>query len=175
MSQSNLCALIVDDEQTIQYALSRELEKSGYECVTASNGQDALTLASGREFDLVMLDVRMPGMSGLEVLKNLRAYHKGTCVIMLTAMVETSIAAEAINLGADDYLTKPWDSHDLRTRVVRALERRSMAVQGESESAENKTDPLQITRDLVSQQMAAFERQSLRSVHGKKFPEGGPR
>ena len=122
-----------------------------------------------------MLDVRMPGMSGLDVLKNLRADHPETCVVMLSAMVETSIAAETINLGADDYVTKPWESRDLRNRVVRAHKRRELALQGESESAENKTDPLQITRDLVSQQMAAFERQSLRSVHGKKFPEGGPR
>ena len=175
MSQTNLCALIVDDEQTIQYVLSRELEQLGYECVTASSGREALTLASGREFDLVMLDVRMPGMSGLEVLKNLRASHQGTCIIMLTAMVETSIAAEAINLGADDYLTKPWESHDLGMRVGRAHKRRSLALVGESESAENRADTLQITRELVSQQKAAFERQSLGSVHGKKFLEGGPR
>ena len=166
MSQTQKTALVVDDEKSIQYALSKELEGLGYECVTASSGREALETASRQEFDLLMLDVRMPGMSGLEVLRNFRTDHPETCVIMLSAMVETSIATAAMEFGADDYVTKPWDLDDLSMRLKRAQERRELARQGESESAENRVVSRDLTSDLVSQQIALFERQPSRSDGG---------
>ena len=172
MSQTQKTALIVDDEKSIQYALSEELEQLGYECVTASSGQEALERATRQEFDLMMLDVRMPGMSGLEVLKNFRAGHPGTCVVMLTAMVETSIATEAMELGADDYVTKPWDPDDVSIRLKRAHKRRALAMLRRSEPAENMVDSLEITKGLISQQIAAFERQTWRLDGGGKAPGG---
>ena len=135
MSKHERTALIVDDENSVHYALSKELELLGYECVSASSGQEALETAARREFDLMMLDIRMPGMSGLEVLKRFRADHPETCVVMLTAMVETSTATEAMKLGADDYLRKPWDANVLRLRLERAQNRREMARQAEGKPA----------------------------------------
>ena len=132
MSQTSKTALIVDDEESLRYALSRQLELMGYECLAVSSGPEALAAAARLDFDLVMLDVRMPGMSGLEVLKNLRADSQGPCIVMLTAMGETAISAAALNSGADDYIIKPCHPHELRMKVRKAQARREKARQAPS-------------------------------------------
>ncbi|MEE8373041.1 MAG: response regulator, partial [Dehalococcoidia bacterium] len=78
--------LVVDDEESIRSILSRKLETEGYFCVTASDGREAVEKASQHEFDLVLTDIKMPGMSGIEVLSHMVAEHPDTCVIMITAV-----------------------------------------------------------------------------------------
>ena len=155
-------ALIVDDEQTIQYALRMELEKMGMNCVNVSSGEEALEMTARREYDLIMLDVKMPRMSGLEVLRRIRPDHPETCLLMLSALVDVSIALEALQLGADDYITKPWDVADLASRLTRAKERRVLALRRGQAAAQN-LDTSNITGDLMSQQVNSFMREVMRS------------
>ena len=134
MSQTSKTALIVDDEETLRYALSRQLEQFGYECLAVSNGPEALAAAARLDFDLMMLDIRMPGMSGLQVLKDFRANHPQTCVIMLSAIGDSAISTDALKSGADDYIIKPCHPHELRMRLRWAIARRDRAWQVKSPS-----------------------------------------
>jgi len=105
------CLLIVDDSEFNRDALSRRLTRKGFLVDTASNGEDALERLPGGRYDLVLLDVEMPGMSGLEVLTRLRATYSQTelPVIMVTARTQSSDIVEAIGSGANDYVTMPID------------------------------------------------------------------
>lgn len=122
-------ALIVDDEQPVQYLLSKQLEQWGYVCAAVSSGQEALEKLGSRQFDLMLLDVRMPGMSGLEVLRQSRDDHPAMCVVMLSALMDVKVIAEAVALGADDYITKPCDQDDLAIRLRKAHEHRELVNQ----------------------------------------------
>jgi DNA-binding response OmpR family regulator len=97
--------------------------------VVAAEGNDALWKAFMQDFDLVIMDIKMPGMSGLEVLPKIITDHPDTCVIMLTAVSDVKTAVEAMKVGAFDYLTKPFNLDDLILRVERALERRRLVLE----------------------------------------------
>ena len=121
--------LIVDDEQPIQYMLSKLLEQWGFRCATASSGQEALALLGKRLFDLMLLDVRMPGISGLEVLKQSKRDFPSMPVVMLSAVIDLKVASDAIVLGAKDYVKKPCDPDDLKSRIQSVMERIELANQ----------------------------------------------
>ena len=118
--------LIVDDEAPIQYLLSKQLEQWGYVCAAVSSGQEALEKLASRQFDLMLLDVRMPGISGLEVLRQSRDDHPAMVVVMLSALMDVKVIAEAIAMGADDYIAKPCDPDDLNIRLRKAHEHREL-------------------------------------------------
>ncbi len=118
--------LLVDDEQPIQTLLSFPLQRDGYEVVQASDGREALTRFSEQAFDLVVLDVMMPRMDGLEVCRRLRA-RSSVPIIMLTAKSEEIDKVLGLELGADDYITKPFSMREFRSRVKAALRRSGMA------------------------------------------------
>jgi DNA-binding response OmpR family regulator len=124
--------LLVDDEQPIQTLLSFPLQRDGYEVVQASDGNEALARFSEQQFDLVVLDVMLPRMDGLEVCKRLRAKGSTVPIIMLTAKSEEIDKVLGLELGADDYITKPFSMREFRSRVKAALRRAGM-VQPESE------------------------------------------
>ena len=113
--------LVVDDEQSIREIIARKLRSQFYYCLTAADGQEALDKALLHDFDVVLLDIRMPGMSGMEVLPKLVARHPSTAVIMVTAVPEIERIGEAIALGAYDYVTKPLNLNDLCMRVAKAV------------------------------------------------------
>jgi DNA-binding response OmpR family regulator len=117
--------LLVDDEQSIQTLLSYPLRKEGYEVVQASDGREALTRFGEAAFDLVVLDVMMPRMDGLEVCRRLRA-RSDVPIIMLTAKSEEADKVAGLELGADDYITKPFSMREFRSRVKAALRRGAM-------------------------------------------------
>jgi DNA-binding response OmpR family regulator len=121
--------LIVDDEESIRNMVARDLELHGYVCETACDAKDALWKAFIKDFDLVLMDIKMPGISGLEVLPQMLTDHPDICIIMLTAVADTETAIEAMRLGAYDYITKPFDLDDLRLRVERALEKRRLMLE----------------------------------------------
>jgi len=121
--------LIVDDEDSIRDIICRKLQSEGYNCITASNGEDALWKAFMQDVDLVLMDVKMPGLSGMEVLPKIVTDHPDTCVIMITAVSDIQTAVEAMKLGAYDYLTKPFNLDDLVMRAERALERRRLVLE----------------------------------------------
>ncbi len=129
MDKSKGKVLIVDDEESIRSILSRKLEAEGYSCMTASDGQEAVDTASTQDFDLVLTDIKMPGMSGIEVLSWIVSEQPDTCVIMITALADAQTAVEAMKLGAYDYVTKPFDLDALGMRVEKALERRRLVLE----------------------------------------------
>ena len=118
--------LLVDDEQPIQTLLSFPLQKDGYEVVRANDGREALQRFGEGPFDLVVLDVMMPKMDGLEVCRRLRA-RSTVPIIMLTAKAEEIDKVLGLELGADDYITKPFSMREFRSRVKAALRRGGMS------------------------------------------------
>ena len=160
MSEAPKTALVVDDEDVVRHVLAMQLEALGYQCVTASGGREALRKMSDQDFALVMLDVRMPGMSGLDVLERVRRDDPGTCVVMLTAVVDATTAGAAMSLGADDYIIKPCDQDYLSVRLQRAHARRDVARRAETEplshgeEVREALDREAISEDLMEQQVA---------------------
>jgi DNA-binding response OmpR family regulator len=118
--------LLVDDEQSIQTLLSFPLRKDGYEVVQATDGREALARFSETAFDLVVLDVMLPRVDGLEVCRRMRA-RSSVPIIMLTAKAEEIDKVLGLELGADDYITKPFSMREFRSRVKAALRRAGMA------------------------------------------------
>jgi DNA-binding response OmpR family regulator len=119
--------LLVDDEQPIQTLLSFPLQRDGYEVVQATDGAEALARFDEQIFDLVVLDVMLPRMDGLEVCRRLRAKGETVPIIMLTAKSEEIDKVLGLELGADDYITKPFSMREFRSRVKAALRRSGMA------------------------------------------------
>jgi len=118
--------LVVDDEKKVASFLERGLREEGYSVDVAHDGDDGLLKALVHDYDLLILDVMMPGRSGLEVVRNLRAKEKRTPVLMLTARDGEQDVVLGLDAGADDYLTKPFGFDELLARV-RALLRRGGA------------------------------------------------
>ncbi|MBI3004549.1 MAG: sigma-54-dependent Fis family transcriptional regulator [Ignavibacteriales bacterium] len=124
--------LIVDDEESITYLLKTEFEElKEYEVDTALNGAEAINLIRSRLYDIVLLDVKMPRVSGMEVLKHVKEHSPSTQVIMLTNVVDVKIAIETIKLGAYDFVSKPYDVDQLFATVRRALEHRQLIIERE--------------------------------------------
>src|SRR5947199_9045184 len=126
MVEKSARILLVDDEQSNQTLLSYPLRKDGYEVVRATDGREALDRFAEQAFDLVVLDVMLPQLDGLEVCRRLRA-RSAVPIIMLTAKSEEIDKVLGLELGADDYITKPFSMREFRSRVKAALRRAGMA------------------------------------------------
>ncbi|WP_370938270.1 response regulator transcription factor [Amycolatopsis sp. cg13] len=116
--------LLADDDRAIRESLVRALELEGYRVSEVADGVEALAIARSEEFDVLIVDVMMPGVDGLGVCRVLRAGGDRTPVLMLTARVETADRVAGLDAGADDYLPKPFELDELLARL-RALLRRS--------------------------------------------------
>ena len=114
--------LVVDDEPAIRRALAANLKARGYDADLAATGEEALSLAAGRHPDLVVLDLGLPGMSGLEVIHGLRGWTEVPIVVLSARETEPDKVA-ALDAGADDYVTKPFGMDELFARVRAALRR----------------------------------------------------
>lgn len=115
--------LIVDDDPKLRDFLLQELETEGYICETASAGAQALTKTRTKQWDLILLDWTLPDFSGVEVCRRIRASQDFTPVLMLTARDDIKERVEALDAGADDYLTKPFSIEELLARVRARLRR----------------------------------------------------
>jgi DNA-binding response OmpR family regulator len=131
--------LLVDDEQPVQKLLSFPLEKEGYEVVHALDGQEALARFESERFDLVVLDIMLPKVDGLEVCRRLRA-KSSVPIIMLTAKAEEIDKVLGLEIGADDYITKPFSMREFRSRVRAALRRAEMGQQDGSDEPLDRGD-----------------------------------
>ena len=131
MSTPPATILIVDDEELNRDGLARRLQRHDYEVVVAKSGREAIELLGGRRFDLVLLDIMMPGMNGLEVLKFLRRVDSliDLPIIMVTAKGESEDMVEALELGANDYVTKPLDFPVVLARIRTQLALRRAVAQ----------------------------------------------
>jgi len=117
--------LVVDDEQNSREGLSKILTKEGYKVHIAEDGEKALQEAEDYKFDLIITDLRMPDMDGIEVLKKVREKNKSIGVVIVTAYGEVNSYLTAMNLGAFEYLNKPIHLEELRRVIKKALEETS--------------------------------------------------
>ncbi|WP_406944754.1 response regulator transcription factor [Halobacillus sp. SY10] len=123
MSKPNI--LVVEDETKIARVLELELEYEGYQVTKAHDGMEGLRLYREKEWDLLLLDVMLPGLSGTDLLKRIRSGDEETPVIMLTAKDEVSDKVTGLDLGANDYVTKPFEIEELLARIRAALRTKS--------------------------------------------------
>jgi two-component system response regulator PilR (NtrC family) len=154
--------LIVDDEQSMREMLSIMLRKEGYDVLAAANGEAALDVLQNEIFDLVITDVRMGQVGGIEVLRAVKDLSPETVVIMITAYASTETAVDAMKMGAYDYITKPFKNEEIRMVIQKALEKRllrkeNILLKREIESRagfENfigKSEPMQRVFSLIRQ------------------------
>lgn len=114
--------LVVDDEHLIRWSLEQNLKKQGYEVVTAGSGEDALRLVREEQPDLVLLDIQLPGISGVDVLEKIKDHDEDIIVIMVTANSGLENAVNTMRLGAYDYISKPFNLDELSIVIKKALE-----------------------------------------------------
>jgi len=138
--------LIVDDEKNIVDILSFNLKKEGFEIAAAYDGKAALELYAKKRPDLILLDVMLPLLDGFEVCKRIRQTDRKTPIIMLTAREEETDKVLGLDLGADDYITKPFSVRELQARV-KANIRRTDAVEQEQDDLGDKPEGLVIDKE----------------------------
>ncbi len=129
MTGEQVRVLVVDDEETVRDLLQRVMKEAGYDVVTAANGQEALDKVSQLNAGVVLLDIRMPGMSGMEVLQQITTNWPETCVVMISAVADTQTAVDAMKLGAYDYIIKPFNLDEVVRKVQEAIEKRKLQLQ----------------------------------------------
>ena len=136
--------LIVEDEARIARVISLELKHEGYAVEIASNGKDAINLALAEDWDLVLLDVMLPEMSGFEVLRRLRMQDEQTPVILLTARNSVFDKVNGLDHGANDYITKPFEMEELLARIRSAIRVATTAQGKKSANAMKVVDDLEV-------------------------------
>ncbi len=135
--------LLVDDEHAIQTLLSYPLRKDGYDVVQATDGRAALARFSEGTYDLVVLDLMLPKLDGLEVCRRIRA-RSTVPIIMLTARAEEIDKVVGLEIGADDYITKPFSMREFRSRVKAALRRAEMQPHDPAGGHDGRSGPLEV-------------------------------
>ncbi len=136
MAKSSISILAVDDEESFLELLTSLLQQEGYYVHTAPDGASAINILQTLPFDLVLLDVKMPRIDGVEVLKFIKDHYLDTQVIMLTGVHDVKIAVECMRLGAFHYVTKPYSADELLTVMDRALERKRLLIQNKALKSE---------------------------------------
>ncbi|MCF2489169.1 response regulator transcription factor [Dyadobacter sp. CY347] len=144
--------LVVEDEQKLAGFIHQGLQKAGYLVETSNNGSEALSMVASETFDLILLDLMLPGMTGIEMLKNMRAFNISCPVIILSALSGTPQIVEALDLGAVDYIKKPFEWEELLARI-RILQRKIFA----SESTKIRINNLSV--DLMARQVMRSDTQ----------------
>ena len=132
--------LVVDDEPRLRQVLVHLMRNDGFTCLEAGNGEEALAQLERQPVELMMSDLRMPRMDGLELLGQTRARWPDTAVAMITAVADVEVAVSCLAMGAIDYLTKPFHLEEVRARVTQALEKRRLVIEnrGYQESLQAK-------------------------------------
>jgi two-component system KDP operon response regulator KdpE len=127
--------LIVDDEAPIRRALRATLDKLGFQTVEAARGEEALSLVRTNSFDAVLLDINMPGMNGIDTCRNVRRLYPLMPILMLTVCDSEDDKVEALDAGANDYITKPFQLRELTARIRAAMRWTKTAVPPQNEAA----------------------------------------
>jgi response regulator RpfG family c-di-GMP phosphodiesterase len=128
MAEPRTC-LIVDDEPRLRQVLMHLMSSDGFTCLEAGNGLDALAQLAATDVTLVLSDLRMPKMGGMELLRELRLLYPDVAVVMITAVADVEVAVSCLALGASDYVIKPYQLEDVRARVRQALEKRQLILE----------------------------------------------
>ncbi len=165
--------LIIDDETALRHTLARILQRANFEVTTAASGQESLTLLSQQRFNLVYLDIRMPDMNGLEVLKTIQSRFPELPVILFTAQPDLNSAVDALRHGAVDYLLKPIKPHVLidRTQAVLAKQekdRHKREVQMQIDALQTELKILENNQNIQPEPVSKAANASERFLtHGK--------
>lgn len=160
-SESKKYILVVDDEEYIQQLLQAVLSKEGYDVTIAGRGDEALKLIEGNTYDLIVLDVMMPGVDGLEVLKQIKSEErlKFIPVIIMTALMDRDVRYRALDLGADEFLNKPIDIYELRARV-----RTLLSVKEYHDFLSNLADMLKAEVDKKTKELREAQLETVRRL-----------
>jgi DNA-binding NtrC family response regulator len=165
MPEQKLSILIVDDEQVVRESLVHWFTEDGYEVEAADSASAALAKLAGQEFDLVIADIRMPGMDGIELLEKIRAEQMDTAVIVMTGYASVETAVRALKHGAFDYITKPFDPDDLSVVARNALEQHRL--RRENRLLRQQISEDQALTDLIGQSEAMRKvREQIETVAG---------
>ncbi len=164
MAEKKPSVLIVDDESVICDLLCEDLGERGYLCTAVLDGDDALIKLAAEDFDAVLLDIRLPGLSGMDVLREIWLNHGNTATVMITAVNDVETAVEAMKLGASDYIVKPFDLDKVESSICTALEAKPAASKTSTEmdaiarGVEIKVDPLSSYSKAVTQRTVDIAR-----------------
>ena len=145
----NMRILVVEDEHKIANSIKRGLEQENFAVDVAYDGSDGYDMATGEEYDIIILDLMLPGMDGMTICKNLRVEGNHTPILILTAKGRLEDKVEGLNSGADDYLVKPFAFDELLARI-KALSRRPKLSHGEKLNAGNlelNTNTYEVRKD----------------------------
>lgn len=124
LHMENIRVMLVDDEERFLKTTNKLLSRKGYHVVTASSGIEALPIIASQDFDVVVLDIRMPGIDGLQALREIKKLKSGIEVILLTGHASVDTAVDGLRLGAYDFLLKPCDIDELCLKIDAAHERK---------------------------------------------------
>lgn len=149
--------LVVDDEGANRYSVSKTLQRVGYVVNEAASGEEALDFVDGQEYDVVLSDIRMQGIDGVELLRRIKEQSPDAIVILMTGYASLGTAVEALRLGAHDYLIKPSSSQDIRQSVSRGIERSRNLRRRRRLLETIKNDVFELTRADRDAANAAFD------------------
>jgi putative two-component system response regulator len=161
-SPAKASILVVDDEEYLRGIVARRLSRDGYDCECAGGGAEAVEAMKRRDFSLVVSDINMPDMSGIDLLREIRSSHPRTGVIMLTGVDDRTTAGEAIEIGAYGYILKPFETSELLINVANALRRRELEMQRDryeeqlEEAVRQRTKELQVAQDVTIHGLAVL-------------------
>jgi DNA-binding NtrC family response regulator len=144
MADKKIKVLVVDDEETVRILFQRILQTAGYDVATAADGKEALTVMADTDIAVVLLDIKMPGLSGVDVLAKITTDWPDICVIMVTAVADVRTAVGAMKLGAYDYITKPFDQNKVLLKIRGDIERWQ-------EQLQDKKHYLQLQQNIAEQ------------------------
>jgi DNA-binding NtrC family response regulator len=144
--------LIVDDEESVRESLNLWFTEDGYRVACAENAKQALSILESDVFDIILTDLKMPGMDGLELLQRIKTLNKDSIIIIMTAFASVDTAVKALKEGAFDYVTKPFDPDDLSHLIRNAS--RQIALTKENETLKLRVDSLESVEDLIGKSEA---------------------
>ena len=145
--KTSISILIVDDEESVRDSLYNWFIEDGYEVDSAANAKEALSKIESGNFDIILADIKMPGMDGLEMHRRIKEFDSAAIVIVMTAFASVETAVQALKDGAFDYITKPFDPDDLSHLIRNAA--RQISLRSENETLKNKIVTLENIEDIV--------------------------
>ena len=151
----NISILIVDDEESVRDSLLNWFIEDGYLVETAENAKVALQMIESQHYDIVLADIKMPGMDGLEMHRRIKALNKKAIVIVMTAFAAVSTAVQALKDGAYDYITKPFDPNDLSHLIRNAANQ--VALENKVDTLERKVVSLENLISNIHQQLSPLQ------------------
>lgn len=166
--------LVVDDEGANRYSVSKTLQRVGYAVSDAGSGEEALDYIHTQDYDVVLTDIRMPGIDGVELLRRIKEQSPDAIVILMTGYASLGTAVEALRLGAHDYLIKPSSSGDIRQSVARGIERSRNLRRRRRLLDTIKNDVFELTRADREAASAAFDASLPTDLDDQVYSESVP-